>query len=45
MQFFLDTANLDDLKRGAAWGIIDGVVTNPFRVLDMKACQEAPVAG
>ncbi len=29
MKFFLDTANLDDLKAGAAWGIVDGVTTNP----------------
>ncbi len=29
MKFFLDTANLDELKRGAAWGILDGVTTNP----------------
>jgi transaldolase len=29
MKFFLDTANLDELKRGAAWGVVDGVTTNP----------------
>ncbi len=29
MQFFLDTANLDELRKGAAWGIVDGVTTNP----------------
>jgi transaldolase len=29
MKFFLDTANLEDLKKGAALGIIDGVTTNP----------------
>src|SRR5580693_8922171 len=29
MKFFLDTANLEDLKAGARWGIIDGVTTNP----------------
>ena len=29
MKFFLDTANLDDLKKGADWGIVDGVTTNP----------------
>jgi transaldolase len=29
MKFFLDTANLDELKKAAAWGIIDGVTTNP----------------
>jgi transaldolase len=29
MKFFLDTANLDELRQGAAWGIVDGVTTNP----------------
>ena len=29
MKFFLDTANLDELKAGSRWGIIDGVTTNP----------------
>lgn len=29
MQFFLDTANLDELRAGAAWGVVDGVTTNP----------------
>jgi transaldolase len=29
MKFFLDTANLEELKKGAKWGILDGVTTNP----------------
>src|SRR5580692_9299619 len=29
MKFFLDTANLEELKKGAAWDIVDGVTTNP----------------
>jgi len=29
MKFFLDTANLEDIKKYAAWGIVDGVTTNP----------------
>lgn len=29
MKFFLDTANLDELRKGASWGIVDGVTTNP----------------
>jgi transaldolase len=29
MKFFLDTANLDELKKGAGWGVVDGVTTNP----------------
>jgi transaldolase len=29
MKFFLDTANLEDLRKGVEWGIVDGVTTNP----------------
>jgi transaldolase len=29
VKIFLDTANLDELKRAAEWGIVDGVTTNP----------------
>ena len=29
MKFFLDTADLDAIKKYAAWGIVDGVTTNP----------------
>jgi transaldolase len=29
VKFFLDTANLDDIRKGADWGIVDGVTTNP----------------
>jgi transaldolase len=29
MKIFLDTANLDEIKKGAEWGIVDGVTTNP----------------
>jgi transaldolase len=29
MKFFLDTANLDEIRKGAEWGIVDGVTTNP----------------
>lgn len=29
MKFFLDTANLGELKKAVAWGIVDGVTTNP----------------
>ena len=29
MLFFLDTANIEDIKKYAAWGIVDGVTTNP----------------
>ena len=29
MKFFLDSANLTELKNALAWGILDGVTTNP----------------
>ena len=29
MQIFLDTANLDEIARGAGMGLVDGVTTNP----------------
>ena len=29
MKFFLDSANLDEIKKASVWGIIDGVTTNP----------------
>ncbi len=29
MKFFLDTANLDDIREAASLGILDGVTTNP----------------
>ncbi len=32
MKFFLDTANLDDIREAHSWGVIDGVTTNPSLV-------------
>jgi len=32
MKFFLDTANLDEIREGVDWGLIDGVTTNPSLV-------------
>ena len=29
MKIFLDTANLDEIREGAALGVVDGVTTNP----------------
>ncbi|MDP7203725.1 MAG: fructose-6-phosphate aldolase [Candidatus Poseidoniaceae archaeon] len=29
MEFFLDTAEIDEVREIAAWGILDGVTTNP----------------
>lgn len=32
MKIFLDTANFDQIKEAASWGIVDGVTTNPTLV-------------
>ncbi len=42
MKFFLDTANIDEIKDAASWGVLDGVTTNPTLVsregkVDFKA--------
>ena len=29
MELFIDTANLDEIREAASWGIIDGCTTNP----------------
>jgi len=29
MEFFLDTANLEEIKKYNKWGVVDGVTTNP----------------
>jgi transaldolase len=47
MKFFLDTANLDEIRQGVSFGIIDGITTNPslaakekrpFRELILEIC-------
>ena len=32
MKFFLDTANIDEIRQGVALGLVDGVTTNPSLV-------------
>jgi len=32
VKFFLDTANLEEIRRGAEWGIVEGVTTNPTSI-------------
>ena len=48
MKIFLDTANIDEIKEGASWGIVDGVTTNPtliakegrdFETVLMEICE------
>lgn len=36
MKIYLDTANLDELRRGVALGVVDGVTTNPSLVAREK---------
>src|ERR1700682_5921950 len=36
MKIFLDTANLDEIRQGAALGVLDGVTTNPTLVAKEK---------
>ncbi len=37
MKFFLDTANLAEIKEACSWGILDGVTTNPSLVAKESA--------
>lgn len=32
MEFFIDTANMDEINEANSWGILDGVTTNPTHV-------------
>lgn len=36
MKFFIDTANINEIKKAHDWGIIDGVTTNPSLVAKEK---------
>lgn len=38
MKFFLDTANLEQIKEGVAMGILDGVTTNPSLMAKEQIC-------
>jgi transaldolase len=55
MQFFIDTANIAEIREAASYGILDGVTTNPslvakekkdFRALLMEICEivDGPVS-
>jgi len=37
MKFFLDTANLDEIRQGVSLGVVDGITTNPTLVAKEKA--------
>ena len=51
MKFFLDTANIEEIRQARAYGLIDGVTTNPtlfsresgeWRTLAEQICRETP---
>jgi len=51
VQLFLDTANLDEIREIAAWGVLDGITTNPslvgkeksdFKKLVQEICKIVP---
>lgn len=45
MKLFLDTANVDHVKEIAAWGVLDGVTTNPSLVTkEGNDCKETVMA-
>lgn len=55
MKFFLDTANLDEIRQGVEWGVVAGVTTNPTlvaregvdfpsRIREIAALVEGPVS-
>ncbi len=51
MKLFIDTANLDEIREAALWGVLDGVTTNPslvaregrsYRALVEEICRLVP---
>jgi transaldolase len=36
MKFFIDTANIQEIKDGISWGMVDGVTTNPSLIAKEK---------
>lgn len=40
MEIFLDTANIEEIRKGVDWGIVDGVTTNPTLVSKENAVFE-----
>ena len=56
MKLFIDTANLEEIRKAQSWGLLDGVTTNPtllskekgnFKEILLKICQtvNGPVSG
>ena len=36
MKFFIDTANIEEIKEGLSLGMVDGVTTNPTLIAKEK---------
>ena len=36
MEFFIDTAKVDEIKEAVSWGIVDGVTTNPTKLAQAR---------
>jgi len=45
MKFFIDTANIDEIKKGVAMGMVDGVTTNPSLIAKESQPFEEILAG
>lgn len=43
MKFFLDTANIDQIKKYVPWGVVDGVTTNPSLIAKEGVEHEARI--
>jgi transaldolase len=43
MKIFIDTANVDEIREANAWGIVDGVTTNPSLVSKTGSTLEAVI--
>ena len=41
MKFFLDTANIEEIREGATLGVVDGVTTNPSLIAKSGKSLEA----
>lgn len=44
MKFFIDTANVDEIKRGIDMGLVDGVTTNPSLLAKEKKDPDAVIS-
>ncbi len=43
MKFFIDTANIEEIKKGIEMGLVDGVTTNPSLLAKEKKDPQATI--